>query len=217
MAAGKLSKSLEVSCGVPHDVKFLFSSERKEITAHKVVLAIASDVFKTEFFGHVKEPKNEIEIVDVSFEAFKTMLEFIYNIKHNWLTKGLRFLAEMYYLAEKYILDTLKREILGFLRWARIAPKDVMKVSMTADKFSFLEPFSDLLYQISLQCIEKHFKGSYKEARNCFMSAKSCDPGLRVLSKLITKLRCRPSKIENESIVAMFKSLQVTGQPWSQK
>jgi len=42
--------------------------------------AMASDVFQSQFYSDVKEPEDEILIVDFSYEA----TENIYNIKHDW-------------------------------------------------------------------------------------------------------------------------------------
>ena len=68
MAMRKLSMCLDPSRGPPMDVTFIFKkgADVREIKAHKLILSIASDVFNREFYGSMKEPKDNIDIVDAS-------------------------------------------------------------------------------------------------------------------------------------------------------
>ena len=58
------------------DVWFSFDSEKsvmnqdEVIGAHKLVLADRSEVFRAQFFGEMKEPRDTINIEDSSKEAF---------------------------------------------------------------------------------------------------------------------------------------------------
>lgn len=63
--------------GTLADVKFVFDDGAKEITAHKLILAINSPVFHQMFFGALKET-GDIKIVDTSPEAFTEFLQFFY-------------------------------------------------------------------------------------------------------------------------------------------
>jgi hypothetical protein len=116
MAGRNLSNSISGTFGIPHDVKFLFlkddNSESTVVLAHKFVLSLASDVFKGEFYGSMKESGEGIKIVDASQEVFSVMVEFIYDKKLNWPSYSLHFLASLYYLAEKYNIEDLKDKII---------------------------------------------------------------------------------------------------------
>lgn len=62
------------------DFHFTFKSsdgQYERIPVHKILLAIASDVFRAMFNGSWRE-KNEVEIIDASADAFKEFLQFIY-------------------------------------------------------------------------------------------------------------------------------------------
>ncbi len=61
------------------DVRFLFreKNKRKQIPAHKILLAARSDVFKAMFYGSLKED-GDVTIVDTSMAAFEEFLQFFY-------------------------------------------------------------------------------------------------------------------------------------------
>ena len=59
------------------DVSFVFESENVRLPAHKLILAAASDVFKTMFYGDLPE-KRDVKIVDATSEVFKLFLQFFY-------------------------------------------------------------------------------------------------------------------------------------------
>ncbi|CAN6213276.1 unnamed protein product [Urochloa humidicola] len=73
--AGQCAKLLEEKVGV--DVTFSVGGE--EFTAHKVVLATRSPVFKAQFYGPLREAGTEcITIEDMQPVVFKELLNFIY-------------------------------------------------------------------------------------------------------------------------------------------
>ncbi|CAO1949078.1 unnamed protein product [Urochloa humidicola] len=73
--AGQYAKLLEEKVGV--DVTFSVGGE--EFTAHKVVLATRSPVFKAQFYGPLREAGTEcITIEDMQPVVFKELLNFIY-------------------------------------------------------------------------------------------------------------------------------------------
>lgn len=88
------------------DFQFFFNEDgvRKEIPAHKAVLAAASDVFASMLNGQWKED-NEVEIVDASFDAFMEFLQFLYLPKVNISAENV---PEVIYLANKYNLSKCK-------------------------------------------------------------------------------------------------------------
>lgn len=60
------------------NVAFLFDPpKRTKVFAHKILLALGSDVFKTMFYGQMKEV-GDITIVDASVSAFEEFLQFFY-------------------------------------------------------------------------------------------------------------------------------------------
>ena len=79
-------KFLESDSEVPPDVFFLVKGEdegigkdsSRTIGAHKNFLAGVSPVFRRMLFGPLKESKDVIEVKDTTFEAFNTMIDYIY-------------------------------------------------------------------------------------------------------------------------------------------
>jgi len=211
MAAGNLHNCLDVSCGIPTDVRFLFNEQEEEVNAHKLILAVASDVFTREFYGSMKE-KEDVKIVDACQEVFQAMVEFIYDKVLDWGAFDLPFLCSLYYVAEKYDIKGLKAEILMSVRGEQrrnVNMTNVLEVATLAEENSHFEPLSEQLFQISVACLERNFRGgSYQEvARFC---ATAADPSLlpKLMEKLLNyyKPNCEPSfgKLSFDLVLAMI-------------
>lgn len=89
------------------DVHFLVGDgdTQKRVPAHKIILAKASVVFHSMFYGGFKR-QNDIEIVDVYADGFEKFLQFFYLDR---VDVSMEYVEEIMYLADKYILrDCLK-------------------------------------------------------------------------------------------------------------
>ena len=67
---------LSVDSDLPPDVIFVIEGER--VRAHKLLLAGVSPVFKGMFYGPMMETAEEIVVEETTFEAFDTMVKYIY-------------------------------------------------------------------------------------------------------------------------------------------
>ena len=116
MAARHLFKCLEPTSLITPDVTFVFKEEddkvNKEVKAHKVILATASDVFEREFYGAMKETSEVIIIEDACQEVFQVMVNYIYNQQPQWEVLGISLICSLYYLAEKYNIGDLRDDII---------------------------------------------------------------------------------------------------------
>ena len=56
------------------DCAFLVGEQRTRIYVHKLVLAMSNPVFKSMFFGELKETKFEIEIPDLHEKGFLNLI-----------------------------------------------------------------------------------------------------------------------------------------------
>ena len=83
-----------------------------ELHAHKLVLAVGCEVFMAQFYGLHPEDGDTIPVEDSSYDAFKILLELLYNKKVSFENLGFSLLAELYTLADKLLLDKIK----GFLQ-----------------------------------------------------------------------------------------------------
>eukprot|EP00092_Neocalanus_flemingeri_P087910 GFUD01111013.1.p1 GENE.GFUD01111013.1~~GFUD01111013.1.p1 ORF type:complete len:280 (-),score=61.22 GFUD01111013.1:34-873(-) len=195
MAAPKLSKCLEPNSIIPTDITFIFQSggprrtEIKKVKAQKVILAIASDVFEKEFYGDMKETKDEIAIVDASQEVFQAMVDFIYNKQPNWKDFSVSFLCSLYYLGEKYIIGDLKAEIIATISDLKITKEKVLEIAHLAEDNSHHEPLSEALYDVATAVLKAEFKDKVEKVYEFFDEAEFSQVNAVVLFKLMSRLR----------------------------
>ena len=141
------------------DVKFKFkdpdTNEGHEILAHKLILSCASEVFKAQFYG---DDLDEIEIIieDSSLEAFKIFLEILYNVKVDLKELSFQFLAEIFYLSEKYRVDMLKKEVLDTLSTKTVDADNLMIAAKVVEDNSRLETFSNTIFDLCTEFVSKN-------------------------------------------------------------
>lgn len=98
------------------DCSFVVGNERKRFQCHRVILAAASPVFEAMFYGAMKYSDedliSDIDIQDIPAPTFQRLITFIYKgiIDINELNLG--EIIELYYGAEKYLLNDLIGECL---------------------------------------------------------------------------------------------------------
>lgn len=99
-ATKMIAKSFEQNCLT--DVRFVFESEERiqEVAAHKLVLALASPVFKAMFFGDfVEKDKQTVDMKNGTADAFKEFLQFFYLTE---VTLTMENIEEISKLADQY-------------------------------------------------------------------------------------------------------------------
>ena len=98
------------------DISFKLTDEdghKTILKCHKFVLALASPVFKTQFYGALEVRDEEIEIKDGNAEIFRDLINFIYKEEHfekfsNIINpEVLRDVLHLCYFAEKYQMADL--------------------------------------------------------------------------------------------------------------
>ncbi|KAL7298423.1 hypothetical protein TKK_0008214 [Trichogramma kaykai] len=104
----------------------------KEIPAHKVVLAVASPVFKAMFDHDMLEKKSKsVDMTDVSYETAVEMLRYIYtgSVENQELFQAMDLLA----VADKYQLEELKsvcEQMIG----SNLSTENAVDILRVADK-----------------------------------------------------------------------------------
>lgn len=93
-----------------YDCVFLLGGQ--EVRCHKLILATSSPVFEAMFYGPISEKQNVIDILDMSNDIFKLMIVYIYKGSVDFGNLSLEETIELYYGAEKYLLNDLKIECL---------------------------------------------------------------------------------------------------------
>ena len=114
MASKTLSQQYEDEERIPHDITFLCVDEAetnswKEVKAHKLVLSLKSDVFKSQFYGAFCKRDSIIIVKDSHHQVFEVLIKYLYEIEDAISDlHSLQDLCSLYYLADKYDLSTLK-------------------------------------------------------------------------------------------------------------
>ena len=141
------------------DVKFIFkdpeSNEAREILAHKLILACASEVFQTQFYSDLND-EYVVIIEDSSYEAFKIFLEVLYNVKVDLKALSFQLLAKLSYLSEKYRVDVLKKEVNDILHMKTIDAHNLLIAVKVAIDNLRLEEFSNTLYTLCTSFVSKN-------------------------------------------------------------
>ena len=160
MAVKNISNCLQEEFGIPYDVRFLFEEKggRKEVNAHKLVLSLGSEVFKREFYGSINDPVEGILIVDASQKVFEAMVKFIYNKKMSWCTFSFNFLAELYYLGDKYDIQDLKNELIESIATKRDTLENILEVAFLGESNILFPTLSAALYLAAATVLKKKFK-----------------------------------------------------------
>ncbi|KAL0871350.1 hypothetical protein ABMA27_005091 [Loxostege sticticalis] len=94
------------------DCVFLFGTD-KLVPSHKLVLAAASPVFATMFFGGMPEGSSPIRVDDIQPDTFIAMLKYIYT--DNIDIGSFEDACALYYAANKYMLSHLQRQCVDYL------------------------------------------------------------------------------------------------------
>jgi len=195
---GRISKCLD-STDLPTDVSFLFKDEggeETEVKAHKLILAIASEVFKRNFFGSF-ESESKISIEDVSEEVFKAMVDYIYNKEMDWDGHELSFLASLYYVADKYDISELREEIIASIPEHKVSDENVLDVAILAEANIHHQPLSDALYDAGAAYLLEKFKGKAGNVyKFCSENDASDITGL-VVYKMLGRMEMMPKECDN--------------------
>lgn len=134
-----------------YDCVFLLDGD--EVRCHKLILATASPVFEAMFYGPISEKQNVIEILDMSGDIFKMLLLYVYKGLVDFRSLTLEETIELYYGAEKYLLNDLKLQCLEAiqmkLRFSNILA--ALELSVCLDLSSLLNSCFNFFTRCCLQ------------------------------------------------------------------
>lgn len=93
---------------------FVFKAENREFRVHKAILATRSPVFAS-MFQHDMAEKNSgiVDILDCTAESFEVFLLYLYTGCAETMSPNNVF--HLYYAADKYRVDDLKKECVEFI------------------------------------------------------------------------------------------------------
>ena len=152
------SKFLEADSDLPTDVVFRVEEKVEQdetkagkVSAHKLLLAGASPVFRKQFFGALKENTGEeVTVRDTTIEAFNTMIQFMYmppepekfNFKNPNCAQSL---CELVNISEKYQILELNSMAKTALNNLSVTEENLVFTMMTAKNYSMFEDVSTML------------------------------------------------------------------------
>ena len=132
------------------DVRFIFKDETtgqvRELLAHKFVLAVGSEVFMAQFYGTLNEKREAIPIEDSSYSAFKLLFDILYNKKFSLKGVGLNLMAELCYLADKYLIMKVQDTLVAEVSSREIVSEELLVFAKGAGENLHMEKFSSSLY-----------------------------------------------------------------------
>lgn len=131
------------------DVHFMVGkgTQRRRIPAHKFVLAVRSAVFDAMFNGGISAQSDEVELPDVEYLAFLSLLRFLYTDK---VEIGPETVMTTLYTAKKYAVPALENACVDFLK-KNLSPDNAFMLLSQARLFD--EP---QLAALCLECIDKN-------------------------------------------------------------
>jgi len=195
-----LQQSLSPVSGIPTDIKFLFKVENdgvssfKELRAHKLILALVSDVFKKGFYGDFSED-GSIEITDTTHDSFKAMINFIYNVNTDIILYDFDILCSLYNLGEKYNIKALKKETLLAISNKGMPSEEILGVCVLAEQYSVHEELKETLQMATAQSLSTIFEGDLAKAID-FFAQRDIDDSTPISAKSLAQLIARLMKIK---------------------
>ncbi|XP_067127903.1 BTB/POZ domain-containing protein 6-like [Centruroides vittatus] len=89
------------------DVTFSFGEapNEKKVKAHKLILAMRSDVFQAMFYGTMRETRSDVLVTDIDERIFQIMLKYIYTDQFE--AKLPEDIISTFYAAHKYHIPPL--------------------------------------------------------------------------------------------------------------
>jgi len=200
-----VKQSLSTESGIPTDVKFTFKEEVfgfpiiEEIRAHKLILALVSDVFKNGFYGGWADD-SIIEVKDVTKDSFGAMIDFIYNKKTDLKTYDFEHLCTLYYLADKYNINVLKEETLKAIRSKEISPKNILDVGFLADKHSIHEELVEHLYEAAAESLSHKFNGDLDKVVEFYTEIDASETKPSVSCKSLVNIMKRVKRVRKRKL-----------------
>jgi len=167
-----LSNLYDASYGIPFDVSFDICSpenrssqeskddannenDKELLKGHKLILATISPVFRNMFFGSIPEKRDVIPVKETTFNAFKTLIEYIYSKDIAWKRMTVEELFDVINLAEKYDMPCLLKILKTELEVVDVSEKNIIEVASVASKFAHFSDASDILTHNCVRYLRK--------------------------------------------------------------
>ena len=187
---------LSPGSNLPPDVFFLVRDEEgesKTVGAHRLLLAGVSPTFRAMFFGPMPETRALVEVKETTFEAFDTMVKYIYNppggdtFNLDWIRcPQKRF--EVMAVSHKYQILKLSMMTSNALESLAITRDNMIFTASVAKNYK-RTLFNDLSSKLTMKCLKFLFDTTSSGRDICALIRETVDnfPGanLDILRELI--------------------------------
>eukprot|EP00092_Neocalanus_flemingeri_P037812 GFUD01041162.1.p1 GENE.GFUD01041162.1~~GFUD01041162.1.p1 ORF type:complete len:281 (-),score=48.41 GFUD01041162.1:53-895(-) len=177
----------DISPNPTSDVSFTFvdqsTGEKSELLAHKLVLACGSSVFMAQFYGSIKEKEDSIPVEDSSMTTFKVFLDILYNKKVLLKSMDYQLLGELFYLADKHLLDPLKDAIIEEVSTRKMVTEQVLEGAKVAETHAHLSKFSEALFEVCSSFLKDNPESALEMCDNEEVSEENSLPLHRLMAR----------------------------------
>ena len=174
---------------VPNDVTFRFKQGDTQATvgAHKVIIAMGSPVFAKQFYGKLKETKEEIDIEETTQQSFKTMIDYIYGKTMDWKSLTVEQVFAIGNLAERYQVDELMKKVKEVaMVFPVVDSNDAVAIASTAREFSQFEGLRDVFLTRCSNFLKLTLKRSqdFVEFADKFADTDKCETVVKLIAMM---------------------------------
>jgi len=181
------------SCGIPFDVVFQIveNGQVHEVMAHKWILGMVSDIFKTMFYATNVGDKaaNVIKVEKTTAPAFQIMIDSVYDSKSIgealW-GKSVHEVFDVVNLVERYQIPELMRDVKYHLHEYPITDETVLGVAEDAMEYSNI--FEDEAKILLLSCA-RFLKDKLRDLDSVYAYAAENEDQKEVFSTLLALMQ----------------------------
>jgi len=115
-----------------------------------------------QFYGPYKEERDTIPVEDSTFDAFKILLDLLYNKTVSFESLGFELLADLFYLAKKLLLDKLKDSIIQEVSSRKMTPEKLLEAVKLAEDQVHMERFSEAVFKVCAKFVEENIRSVFE-------------------------------------------------------
>ena len=116
------------------------------------------------------------------------MIKYIYNKQIVIKSQSPTFMASLYYLAEKYIIEDLRDEILAAIKELKICRKSVFEIALLAEESILHLPLSNALYGAVATFLQQEFEDNMLKTVEFFTKPETTERHSLVIVKVLKLL-----------------------------
>ena len=177
---------------------------QRVVSAHKFLLAAASPVFGGQFFGPLRENSNVVVIKETTFEAFSTMINYLYNPRGESFSLGHlkdpQNLCEIYNIAERYQLEELKLIAFKVLSALPINSENMLSTAAIAKHWCVFPSVSEKLLEKCNNFLNQEMRTAKDVFKLMFHTKENCpDEDLELLYELMRNNAGQPQTLSERT------------------